>query len=92
MPGLPPAPVLSALIERLRLALSTALLPELDDGAVSGSIGVAWYPGDGDTADVLLGAADRAMYGVKEGRRAKRGPPADADFEPAVAAAGGGRA
>jgi diguanylate cyclase (GGDEF)-like protein/PAS domain S-box-containing protein len=32
---------------------------------IGGSIGIAIYPGDGETTDVLLKKADNAMYGVK---------------------------
>ena len=40
---------------------------------VSVSVGMAVYPRDGDTAETLLSAADRAMYAVK-GRRDTRPP------------------
>jgi GGDEF domain-containing protein len=35
---------------------------------VCASVGVALYPDDGTTADVLIQAADRAMYAQKRGR------------------------
>ncbi|HTT80531.1 MAG TPA: diguanylate cyclase [Stellaceae bacterium] len=72
--GLPdaPPPALSILIDRLQRLIAAAPIPELDDGAVSASIGVAWFPGDGEDAAELIAAADRAMYEVKESRRAAR--------------------
>jgi len=51
-----------ALRVRARLAADT------DHPAVSASVGVALYPRDGDTADGLIGAADRALYGMKRAR------------------------
>jgi diguanylate cyclase (GGDEF)-like protein len=36
---------------------------------ISGSLGVAVYPGDGADADVLIREADRAMYRAKDGGR-----------------------
>jgi diguanylate cyclase (GGDEF)-like protein len=72
--GLPdaPPPALSILIDRLQRLLSASPIPELEDGAISASIGVAWFPGDGEEAAELIAAADRAMYEVKESRRAAR--------------------
>jgi GGDEF domain-containing protein len=37
--------------------------------AVSVSMGVAIHPRDGDTAEALLGTADRALYDAKNRRR-----------------------
>jgi diguanylate cyclase (GGDEF)-like protein len=70
--GLPdaPPPVLSSLIERVQHLFSAAPIPELPDGSISASIGVAWFPSDGENAAELIAAADRAMYEVKESRRA----------------------
>jgi diguanylate cyclase (GGDEF)-like protein len=72
--GLPdaPPPALSLLIDRVQRSISSAPIPELEDGAISASIGVAWFPGDGEDAAALIAAADRAMYEVKEQRRAAR--------------------
>lgn len=36
---------------------------------IDASAGVAFYPGDADTAETLIGAADAAMYGVKRSGR-----------------------
>jgi len=38
---------------------------ETEVPALSVSAGVAAYPEDGDTPEKLLGAADRALYGMK---------------------------
>ena len=67
----PPASAdLAELIDRLQRALAAAPIPEIDDGAVTASIGVARYPRDGESADALLTAADRAMYTEKEAHHA----------------------
>jgi diguanylate cyclase len=72
--GLPdaPPPSLTVLIDRLQRLLSAAPIPEIEDGAITASIGVSWFPGDGESAAELIAAADRAMYEVKESRRAAR--------------------
>ncbi|HTV88938.1 MAG TPA: diguanylate cyclase [Stellaceae bacterium] len=72
--GLPdaPPPALSMLIDRVQGMIAAAPIPELEDGAIGASIGVAWFPGDGEDAAELIAAADRAMYEVKESRRAMR--------------------
>lgn len=38
----------------------------LPDGRLTISIGVATYPGDGDSPEGLLDAADRALYQAKD--------------------------
>lgn len=48
-----------------------ALLENLGVGI---SFGVAAFPSDGRTADDLLGAADRRLYGAKRRRPPRRGP------------------
>jgi len=68
LPNAPDAPILAALVARLRDDLARAPIEGLKDGEVSASIGMASFPGDGDTADTLLGAADRAMYEIKQSR------------------------
>ena len=82
LPAPPPPSDLAALIERLQQTLAEAPIPQLRPGAVSASIGVAWYPQDGGTVDELLAAGDRFMYEAKEHRRAEndRGAAADARF------------
>lgn len=66
----PAEPYLSVMIGRLHDTLAKAPLPDMSDGEVSASIGVARFPGDGGSPEALLSAADRAMYVVKESRRA----------------------
>ena len=70
LPEVPTEPNLAMLIQRLQVAITKAPIPELADGAVCASIGVATFPRDGDAVDALLAAADHAMYEVKERRRA----------------------
>jgi diguanylate cyclase (GGDEF)-like protein len=41
---------------------------EVEFPALSASAGVAAFPEDGDTPEKLLGAADRALYGMKKNR------------------------
>lgn len=56
----------AALVAQRMLELISA--PVTIDGAeirITGSIGVALYPADGDHADQLLGCADMAMYAAK---------------------------
>lgn len=72
LPEAPPATALSGLIDRLHRDLAKAPIPELSDGAVSASIGVARFPDNGADASELLSAADRAMYEAKTSRRTGR--------------------
>jgi diguanylate cyclase (GGDEF)-like protein/PAS domain S-box-containing protein len=44
------------------------LAKDAEEPALSVSVGVASYPNDADTIGTLLYAADRALYGMKEGR------------------------
>jgi diguanylate cyclase (GGDEF)-like protein len=53
--------VASRVVARVREKLSA----EAERPALSVSAGVAAYPEDGDTPEELLGAADRALYGMK---------------------------
>lgn len=79
LPDAPPAPELSAMTRRLQENLQKALIPELADGAVTASIGTAFYPDDGTKVEELLAAADRAMYEAKQNRRA--GPDANSQVQ-----------
>ena len=69
------------LADRLRLALRTALVIEGVELSVSASIGIARAPEHGTDADVLLRAADLALYEAKAAGR-----DAAALFQPALRA------
>jgi len=65
--------------ERLRESIAAQPLSGLHKGrkvSLTVSIGVAMFPGDGDSADALLHAADQALYVAKRGGR-NRGCMAD---------------
>ncbi|WP_394695221.1 putative bifunctional diguanylate cyclase/phosphodiesterase [Pseudoxanthomonas japonensis] len=56
--------------ERLLAALvESTRLKENDDVAVSASIGIAHYPGDGEDAQAMIAHADVAMYYIKQAGR-----------------------
>jgi diguanylate cyclase (GGDEF)-like protein len=91
LPDVTSLPVVSMLIARLQSELVKAPIAEVADGAVSASIGTAWFPQDGDTVDALLGAADHAMYEAKQSRKAALPPRLDvAQKAPAPSAAADG--
>ena len=50
------------------LRVRARLAADPEHPALSASVGVALYPRDGDTVDQLIGAADRALYGMKKAR------------------------
>jgi diguanylate cyclase (GGDEF)-like protein len=77
LPDVSSVPVVSMLIQRLQTELAKAPIAELEDGAVSASIGTAWFPEHGDTVDALLAAADHAMYEAKQTRKTARSPRLD---------------
>ncbi len=57
------------LAERIRAAVEREPFPQASSqrlGSVTVSVGVAVRPDDGDTVEVLVEAADRAMYAAKE--------------------------
>ena len=56
-----------SLARRITGTLMQSVAPE---GPISVSIGLAAFPTDGDTADILLAAADRSMYVDKRQRAA----------------------
>jgi diguanylate cyclase (GGDEF)-like protein/PAS domain S-box-containing protein len=52
--------------ERMRAALAEPFSGDTDPVTISASIGVAFYPADGDSMESLLRHADIAMYRAKE--------------------------
>ncbi|MBI3899398.1 MAG: EAL domain-containing protein [Gammaproteobacteria bacterium] len=52
--------------EKLLVALRDSFFIEHDELHISGSIGISLYPADGLDAEVLMRAADTAMYHAKE--------------------------
>jgi diguanylate cyclase (GGDEF)-like protein len=64
--GLENAEIPEALAQRIVSSLARPISAEDTELAVTSSIGIASYPGAGDTADELLKAADFAMYLAKQ--------------------------
>ncbi|HVN99733.1 MAG TPA: EAL domain-containing protein [Steroidobacteraceae bacterium] len=62
-------PDLAGVVQRLHAAIALPWRSGRREFHVTSSIGVAVYPGDGDSADVLLRNADAAMYKAKENGR-----------------------
>jgi diguanylate cyclase (GGDEF)-like protein len=60
---LPEAP--KELADRVSLRIRERLAMESEEPRLSVSTGIAAYPEDGDTAEKLLGAADRVLYRMK---------------------------
>jgi len=60
--------VLADLITRLTAELGVPITVSGVDIVIGGSFGVARYPGDGETLDALLKAADSRMYEAKKAR------------------------
>jgi diguanylate cyclase (GGDEF)-like protein/PAS domain S-box-containing protein len=63
--GLPDRSIAERIATSLIRHISQPVSIEADEVAVSASIGIAFYPGDGDTAEELIRSADQAMYWVK---------------------------
>jgi len=53
-------------VEKIKAQLVEPFLIDGTSMDITVSIGIACYPGDGDTADQLIHAADQAMYHVKK--------------------------
>jgi GGDEF domain-containing protein len=59
----------SAVLERVCAELARpVVIDRYTDARVSASIGVATFPADGESADLLLSCADSAMYQAKKQR------------------------
>jgi len=71
LPGLNAADA-SARIEELRDVIRRAGLELYTDGPLSASIGVAFFPADGQDAEQMLAEADRRMYQEKRTRKNSR--------------------
>ncbi len=54
------------LAETLRILLSKVIIFEKAPLLVTGSVGMAFYPEDGNNSEELVNAADKAMYKAKE--------------------------
>ena len=65
---------------RLLVLLRRPFFMAGDEISVSASIGVALFPGDGESPEEIMNLADQAMYGVK--RAGKGGFAMYGDFEP----------
>ena len=50
---------------RVAMWVRERLAGEAEEPALSVSVGIAAFPEDGDSAEKLLGAADRALYRMK---------------------------
>jgi diguanylate cyclase (GGDEF)-like protein/PAS domain S-box-containing protein len=60
------ADVVSATLQKIRMAIAEPVRLDGHDFRVTSSIGIASYPNDGKDADALLANADVAMYRAKE--------------------------
>ncbi len=60
---------LQEIVKRLAEDLRAPFLLNKGTVQIDGSIGIALFPRDGDTADALLRLADGAMYAVKQAGR-----------------------
>ena len=65
LPGLSDTNAIEALAHRMLLSLSKPFMLYGQEAYVTGSIGIAIYPRDGNTYDELLSRADAAMYRSK---------------------------
>ncbi len=73
--GAAAAEQMRAKIERLLRESPSEAAPHGDAGTpVGGTVGVAAYPCDGDSAEALVQHADKDMYKRKRSRKAERGP------------------
>lgn len=66
MPDLADAAMVEPLARRILQALTLPVEPGATDWMLGASLGIAVFPRDGDTGDMLLRHADVAMYGAKD--------------------------
>jgi diguanylate cyclase (GGDEF)-like protein len=66
-------------VQRMRAALAEPATIGIDHVPLGASFGISCFPGDGDSAEELIGFADLAMYRAKRSRRGDF-----AYFEPAL--------
>jgi len=70
MPGQQPESVNSK-VEQLAAAVSQAGYETVGEGFLGISVGVAYFPADGEDAEALLAAADQRMYSEKQETKAR---------------------
>lgn len=69
IPDVKGAAALGPMLEWMLREVARPYTPELPISGVTASLGVAFFPGQGVTAEQLLRAADHAMYGAKQAGR-----------------------
>jgi diguanylate cyclase len=72
LPGQLPESV-SSKVEQLTSAVAEAGYETVGAGCLGISVGVAYYPADGEDAEALLAVADQRMYREKQGGGAANG-------------------
>jgi diguanylate cyclase (GGDEF)-like protein len=73
--------------QRIQQHMARTVVPTAEGGlAISLSIGIATLPGDTDSVDKLIAAADAAMYQAKQASRLEQSPVAQAREHPHTAA------
>ncbi|MBA2316640.1 MAG: GGDEF domain-containing protein [Euzebyales bacterium] len=68
LPQLRTADDATAIATKLRACLDQPIVVDGHQLAVRGSVGIALYPADGDSPEILMSQADRAMYDAKRSR------------------------
>jgi len=58
-------------VEQLAAAVSQAGYETVGEGFLGISVGVAYFPADGEDAEALLAAADQRMYSEKQETKAR---------------------
>jgi diguanylate cyclase (GGDEF)-like protein len=65
-PGIGDEESVHALVKRIEQAFAEPFLIDCEPSRVTASIGIAFFPADGTSAEALLRAADAAMYRAKQ--------------------------